>query len=329
MAPSRRRPFFIFGCPRSGTSLLTRMLDAHPDIAVPYESHLYNRIYPFLQRHCDLTKPATREQVLRELLRTDPFTRWTPAPSLTDTLAAVSRPDFHGIVEGLLGAWTAQRGKTRWGEKTPPHTLCWRTILAGFPDLQVIHLVRDGRDVVLSHQAAPFGPKHAYQVAVRWGEYLDAAESARAALAPDAFLELRYENLLARPEPELRRVCAFLGEPFVPDMLTFYRADVRYPTDERNLNNLRGPVIAGNREKWRTQMSRRELRIFEALAGGHLSRYGYARALTDARLHRWEALSCRFLEHPPRRAVAMLRNREGHRTALQRLRFRLRVRWAS
>ena len=316
-------PLFVFGSGRSGTSLLSRMLDAHSAIAVPYESHLYNRIYPMLDPGATFAGESARRRIVQQLLHTSPLRHWQPRPSLEATLAAIRRPGFHGIVEGLFDGWTRDRGKVRWGEKTPHHTLHWRTIRAGFPDLKVLHLIRDGRDVALSFRSAPFGPKHVYQAAGHWAAYLTAAESAREALGERAFLATRYEDLLEDPARELRRICDFLGEPYEAGMLTFYRHEVAYPTDARNLAELRRPVRGENREKWRTGLSGREQRIFEARAGEWLERYGYPRMVSRPRLGRWEALSCRYLEHPPRRALAMLTNRDGYGYALETARLKL------
>jgi hypothetical protein len=313
----------VFGSGRSGTSLLTRMLDAHSAIAVPYESHLYNRIYPLLRPGLDLLAESSRRRLVEEILRTGPLRQWSPRPTLEATLASIRRPGFHGIVQGLFDGWAAARGKSRWGEKTPQHTHHWRTILEGFPDLKVLHLVRDGRDVALSFRGAPFGPKHVFQVALQWKRTLAAAEAAQEALGPDAFLMLRYEDLVERPADELRRICAFLREPFEEDMLTFYRHEVAYPTDARNLAELRRPVRADSREKWRTQLTGREQRVFEAIAGEELERYGYPRVAGRARIGRLEALSCRYLEHPPRRLLAMARNRAGYAHGLESIRLRL------
>jgi hypothetical protein len=316
-----RRPFFILGCGRSGTSLLSRMLHAHPKLAVPFESHLYNRIYTRIPPSADLANSRTRERLVAEILRTEFVRQWSPMPSAEETLSAVSRHDFHGIVEALLGTWTVRQGKARWGEKTPHHTLLWRTVWEGFPGLQAIHLVRDGRDVALSFRSAPFGPKHVYPVAHHWVRYLEAAEEARRVLGESAFLQVRYEDLLAQPDKELRRVCAFLGEPFDASMLNFYRDETAYPTDRRNLDSLRKPVLSQNIEKWRKGLTPRELRIFEAIAGAELERYGYPRTVAGARVSAWESLWCRYLEHPPRRAIAMLNNRQGHRFALETCRL--------
>jgi hypothetical protein len=54
------KPFFIFGCARSGTSLLSRMLGRIHSLAIPDESHLYNGIYPLVARYRDLSQNAVR-----------------------------------------------------------------------------------------------------------------------------------------------------------------------------------------------------------------------------------------------------------------------------
>lgn len=318
-------PLFVFGSGRSGTSLLSRMLDSHPAIAVPYESHLYNRIYP-LVKGADLTSGPARERLIREILRTRDLQHWTPRPTLEATLAAIRRPGFHGIVEALLESWTASRGKRRWGEKTPHHTFCWRLILEGFPDLKVVHLVRDGRDVALSFRAAPFGPKHVYQAAQHWVRYVTSAEEAGAALGDRAFLLVRYEDLVDGPEEELRRICAFLGEDYDPRMLNYHGGPVVYPTDARNSQNLGRPILADTRGRWRSGLSAREQRIFEAVAAEQLERYGYPVVQRRPRLTSWERLSCRYIEHPPRRLLAMLTNRKGYGFALESLRLSLALR---
>ena len=229
-------------------------------------------------------------------------------------------------MEGLLGSWTLRRGKTRWGEKTPHHTLCWQTILEGFPELKVVHLVRDGRDVALSFRAAPFGPKHVYPAAHHWVRYVSAAEAAGAALGADSFLVVRYEDLVSDPERELRRICTLLGEEYDPAMLGYHNRNVPYPTDDRNAANLKRPVLADGSGRWRTELTLREQRIFEAIAGDHLERYGYPVLQSRPKLTSWERMSCRYLEHPPRRLLAMLTNRKGYGFALESLRLSLTLR---
>lgn len=318
---SQNTPFFIFGCPRSGTSLLSKMLGAHPNLGIPGESHFYNNIYPAVMRHADLAHTATRARLVLEMLRTEHIQMWVPSPSVAETLSAVTQYDFHGVVDALMTTWAKSQGKMRWGEKTPQHTLCWRRILPAFPRARVINVVRDGRDVALSYKRAFFGPKHVYPLAQRWEQYLRSAEEARAFLGEEAYLQVRYEDLLAHPEQELRRICSFLEEDFNLSMLTYYESQSGRRREPRNAHNLCLPIISSNVGKWRTEMSLRELRIFEALAGSTLERYGYTRALEHPRVGPWESLSCRYLEHPSRRAPALLANSQARRLTIQKLRL--------
>ena len=52
------QPFFILGAPRSGTSLLSRMLDSHPAIAVPDETKIFDTFLPLLPAYGELREPA-------------------------------------------------------------------------------------------------------------------------------------------------------------------------------------------------------------------------------------------------------------------------------
>ena len=112
-----------------------------------------------------------------------------------------------------------------------------------------------------------------------------------------------------------------------PEMLSFHREPIAYPTDPHNEDNLRRPVLTGNAGKWRTAMAAREVRIFEALAGTALEQHGYPRAQPEATISRLEQWSCRAIESPPRRLLSLLRNRQGHRQVLETVRLRLLMRY--
>ena len=140
------------------------------------------------------------------------------------------------------------------------------------------------------------------------------------------FHRVQYEALVAEPERTVRGICNFLREDYDPAMLDSHRSDVPYPTDSRNALNLRKPILANNSGKWRQEMSARDLRIFEAVAGNALEQYGYERGVPGARISSAEALSCRFIEHPPRKAISMMQNIKSQKIQLQRMRIYLRLR---
>ena len=321
-------PIFFVGTPRSGTSLISRMFGTHPDIAVPFESFLYMGFLPWIRYYGDLTERRNRRRLLRDMLSVR-LRAWIPP---VDEQAACQQIgsnglfDFSGMVAGIIESWCKAQGKRRWGEKTPQHIFFADEILAGFPHAQFIHIVRDGRDVSVSWRNVKFGPEHAYASAVRWKEVLAAGRRLKERLDATQYLEVRYEDLIQDTESTLRLVCDYLGETYSPDILRFYRTNKRYPTDEINNANLAKPIIAGNTGKWRRGLPLREIRIFEAVAGEQLEQYGYERACKNPHLSNMERAYCKYIEHPLRKIVPMIKNRQSQREALRKSMIYLRLR---
>lgn len=312
-------PIFIFGSARSGTSLLSRIIDSHPNISVPFESHLYDTFIPWLKYYGDLGLANNREQLVDDILSTECMRDWSPRPSRERILAEIHTFDFGGVVDGLLRSWSLDQGKQRWGEKTPWHAYFWREIINDFPRCKIIHIVRDGRDSSLSWKNARFGPKHYYFLAKKWVQFLQAIDELKAEIGQDSIFEIRYEDLLLNPEEKSREICSFIGEEFSSDMLNFYANSNPYPTDKANLKNLTKPIISSNSNKWKAQMSARDLRVFEAVAGEYLEQYGYERVVDSPTISSAERFLIKYLEHPPRKIVSMIKNRKGHIDGLRRL----------
>jgi hypothetical protein len=133
------------------------MLNQHPNLAVPPESHLYSTFVPWLEYYGDLAAERNRANLVADIVATGatgPLQDWSPRLRADEVLARVKGEDFGAVVDAVMRAWAAKQGKTRWGEKTPQHIRYWRRISADFRRSLVIHVVRDGRDVAIRRRHA-------------------------------------------------------------------------------------------------------------------------------------------------------------------------------
>jgi hypothetical protein len=188
-------PIFLLGCQRSGTTMLRLVLDSHSRISCGPETRFLT----------DLERIVGRDW---ERLARFGFPR-------EDWLRRIR--EFFG---GVHGDYAAARGKARWADKTPLYALAIPFLAEVFPDAQIVHVIRDGRDVVVSHRKR-FGYWSAVKCAMKWPRYIRVARAAGRALPPERYHEVRYEEAVREPEKTLRALFEFLGEPWEPGVLDY------------------------------------------------------------------------------------------------------------
>jgi hypothetical protein len=266
---------FIVGCPRSGTTLLRSMLDAHPNMAVPNESYFI--VGMAHERSRFDRRPFPVEDFLEYLLSHPRFQRWgmrnEPLRRRTVQAAPQSLAEAIRVIYRL---YAAERGKSRYGDKTPDYVLNIPLLADLFPDARFIHLIRDGRDVALSLRDARFGPKTMGDIALMWKHRVESGRKTGNAVGPHRYLEVSYEALVSDPRSVLDTLCSFIALPFEPSMLEYFQREdlfsgIRYREQHRHL----AQPPRSNLRDWRTEMSKDDLALFEALAGQTLVDHGY------------------------------------------------------
>lgn len=279
-APAARndRPIFVVGCPRSGTTLLQLMLHAHPGIAIPPESRFLVRAYRKRARFGDLGVKRNRRRLARWLVG-HKRNRMRALEVDTEALQRqiVAGPPTVGSAVGIaFRAYAARFGKTRWGDKRPGYWRDLDVVLRLFPDAQVVHIVRDARACVASLQRMPWWRGGVVGAVATWNLALRQTRRDTRRLPPGSYIEVHYERLVGDPEPELRRLCDFLGEDYHPAMTEPARV-AAYAIPERKTWHVRtaGRVDTSSVDAWRSQLSPEELGLVEFLAGRNLRAHGY------------------------------------------------------
>jgi hypothetical protein len=284
-----RNPYlFVVGCPRSGTTMLRRMLDAHPELAITPETHWVPEWFE-RQAGGDRNGGVTREFV-QSLLESARFRKLKVGDDEVWRLFEEGEPvSYASLVEHVYDAYGRLRGKRLVGDKTPGYTKAMPLLHRLFPWAKFVHLVRDGRDVCLSatswHQVGrlerrfPSWRQEPVATAALWWElHVRLARDAGASMEPSHYHEMRYEELVADPAEEAGALCSFLGLAYSEAMTRFHEGRTR-KDPELGSNKQWLPPTPGLRD-WRTQMPEHDVELFEAVAGELLDELGYPRAFS-------------------------------------------------
>jgi len=278
MAP-HDRPFFIVSAPRSGSTLLRLMLDAHPNLAVPPPDWLFDLVYPYLYSYGDLRKPANLLALAADMLATPTIKKWPEKPAPDELVKLSSEQTFAGLYAALHDWYARIEKKVRWGEKTPRNSFWVDEISALWPGAQFIHIVRDGRDQAIDISDSLLWPYSVYSGALLWQRYVVAIRDAAQRLAAGSFLEIRYEDLCADPEKIVKQICEFLGERLDQRMLRPHetRSAQEWSTHPLHAKTAQ-PISTGYCEMYKTRLGASDVAALEAVIGPTLTGFGYSLA---------------------------------------------------
>ncbi len=280
----------IVGVGRSGTTMLRLMLDAHPDLTIPPETHFVPELIDAIEGGAGPEQAVETMTAVRQWgdLHTDPadvvarwkeLDDWAPGPAL----------------RSFYEMYAERQGKPRYGEKTPAYVKNMVKIEGALPEARFIHVIRDGRDVALSRWKRTLGdkdPAPASRVADTWQRRIRRAQ--RHGRKVSHYLELRYEDLVTDTEPNLRRIAEFLELPWDPVMMRYYEgAAERMAEMARDLPATDGKPTRPGEERmqahamtqkppdpsamyrWKEKMSPEDVADFDAAAGELLADLGY------------------------------------------------------
>jgi hypothetical protein len=247
-------PIFIVGPMGSGTTLLRLMLDSHPNIGIPPETG-------FMRGY--------------NALRFTPFKwsgrNWTGRLGWSEEEFDALAREFY---DRLFMRYAEHHGKRRWGEKTPLHTWHITDLARLFPDAQFVAVVRHPYGSISSNMTR-FRSRLA-RASAQWVQPVRELAAQTARLGERCVL-LRYEDLVRRPEPLLRALLEWLGEPWSPDVLQHHavqgeRGGKRVVEGRSRVDE---PVDETRAAKWTTRMSQEQRAWLAERVAGLAEFYGY------------------------------------------------------
>ncbi|GLX82102.1 sulfotransferase family protein [Thalassotalea eurytherma] len=219
---------FILGTQRSGTTLLTRILSAHPALFIQNEISVDN----VFANH---DKSSICHAIDLE----------------------IQKRHQHNIIDLMK-----QENKTHWGVKDPQLTEHLDKLQLFIDDAKFIIILRDPRAVVRSYIENKWGlGTNAYTGALRWRSEV-ALQRKFAVEHPDKVLIIRYEDLVSDLETIMKKVCGFIGCSYDDSITEYYKQSAKYKANKSNINTNKKPDKSYS-DKWKKGLNTQQIGIID------------------------------------------------------------------
>lgn len=285
--------FFIVGNSRSGTTMMLRILNNHPQVFVLNELHFFEQLWSPADKYKELNRAQAIELAARlYFVQKQGYTGEMDAAKYRFEAAQLiegmgtQRIFPHAIYAALMWQTAVDEGKEIPCEKTPQNVFYIQEIFELFPNARIINMVRDPRAILLSQKrkwlrrkmgATFITEKEARRLRVNYHPYtlskLWNAAIAAALVFKDhkQVMSVRFEDILEHPAETMQQICLHLGIPYHPEMLDIPQASSSNEADSQETGIKK--ERAGN---WKIGgLSNEEIRICERTSGHYFDAYGY------------------------------------------------------
>ena len=230
---STREPIFVIGMPRSGTTLIERILSSHPDVQAAGELQNFAGV---LQRLSGTTTPLLLTRDLPERAR---------------------KLDWAKLGADYLASTRPATGHTSHFIDKLPHNFLYAGFIAqALPRAPIICLRRDPLDTCVAnfrqlfdHGSMHFDYSNDLLDIGRYYKLFDRLIAHWDRSLPGRVLQVSYEQLVASPEEEIRRILAFCGLPWNEACLRIEKNTA--PVATLSATQVRSPIHGGGVGRWK------------------------------------------------------------------------------
>lgn len=247
--------FFIIGAPKTGTTLLARLIDSHPDIACTTE------LFPFhVTGGRRKASPNFRQKLIDHGL--DSFSKFP-------FMVQINNNDYvKSLMLDIFTEFGSLCNAKIVGDKFPWYIGFIDDMLEMFPDAQYIYTVRDPRAVYNSakNYLRPGRAMSILKMMLNYDRKIDKY------IDEDNFRVFRYEDLINDPDTWIPYVYRCLGAKEV-DYIHIFKP--LYPARFKHIPNSTKPLDPQNIDKWKRMLSTKEINQINKIAKGFMEKYDY------------------------------------------------------
>ncbi|MBI9036145.1 MAG: sulfotransferase [Bacteroidales bacterium] len=278
--------FFIIGRPRSGTYLLRSLLEGHPGISIPTECPLILNLFPKYGKFGFWDQNKIKD-LCDDLFLHKELMNWKIDKDrlLNDWLGMEGEARYTDFIRVLYLSHQSAFDKKEiklLGDKNPIYSTHIDEVFNIFPNAKYIHLTRDYRDQLVSIGNVDFESNIPSLITYRW-KHANARMLELRKQFPERILFVRYEDLVAKPEFWLKKMCVFLEIEYSSLMLERFNKKDEVLTDfkdkevEKYHQSLQQPLSTSKVLVWKDKLQNSKIRIADFIAGDLAEEYGYSR----------------------------------------------------
>ncbi len=267
-------PVFIVGMPRSGTTLLSRLIETHTRYSALPESHFFTK---FLWR---ISISLSMEEMICRWNNYADKCNWGLSKICSNTNDLDSNEDWFGKCRELFLLWSAQEldikqsdvCHTGWVDNTPAHIESIELINKIFPEAKILFIYRDPRAVHNSLLNVPWNSGNPYVNAARWCAYIDIMERYDEG---SKYKKIRYEDLLVSPESIIYAIAGWLSVEYSPYDSSTKRSDSFDSEKEPWKARVDSAIDINRIDSWKDNLREEDVSIIESLSFRKMYKYGY------------------------------------------------------
>ncbi|MGF2733405.1 sulfotransferase family protein [Marinobacter sp. DUT-1] len=272
--------FFLMCSERSGSNLISKLMNGHENICGPSTKHIINPVARNLFRYGDLSDTENWKTLLSDIERllSVEFSFWKRNFSFEDLENISPVGDIKSLIQNIFLEEARANGKQHLFVKENHVYEFLPFLMTNFPEAKFVYQVRDPRDMALSWKKNSDHPGGAVQAAHQWKK--DQQQSLKnhhllATMGKSHFV--RYEDLTSNSEHEVKRILDFLGVPFDQKIFEFHKDEItrKNARMQKAWGNLEQGVISNNSQKYKSELASDEILAIESICRFEMKHLGY------------------------------------------------------
>ncbi len=308
-------PIFIVSSERSGSNLLRVLLGNHSRLHAPVAPQLLMNFAPLVPYYGSWLENGADRELLADMQRVAQHEQY--GWQINEPPAGVTFPGLLACFDWMYGSDARRNGKARFVCKENKLFDFVPELAKFYPDAQFIYLYRDPRAYTASWLHVPLLSQSEYVISRRWSDEQRKCLTAFVTFRR-SFFALPFESLVSQTRDVMQRLLAFLGEPWEEGCAQTDPNAAREAARNPYWKNIDKPVDAEKADKFREQLSIRQIRIIESMAKNEMRLLGY----TTQTAADWQPGKWFFLQDKLVHYWRSWKQRRAHRGAIEILRDR-------